>query len=105
MQIKSNRPELYLVKPMSGSIYKQESEKIVFKRKQLPLDSFESYLRNPATLQEKFQIEFSCLERDLLGTDKRVTQVVNLVVRFNLEQRLSESSSTVVAPAVLHLSR
>ena len=55
-QIKSNKPELYLVKPMEGSIYKRENVKIVFKRKELQKSEFEAYLRNPTAIQEKFLI-------------------------------------------------
>ena len=54
MQIKSNHPEIYLVKPMEGSIYNKSQVKIVFTRKELSKTDFEKYLKNPNQDQEKF---------------------------------------------------
>jgi hypothetical protein len=56
MQIKTNKPGLYLVKPMEGQIYNKSTATIGFKRKELTLENFNMILANPGQNREKFLI-------------------------------------------------
>ena len=84
MQIKSNRPELYLVKPMEGSIYNSEKVRVVFTRKELSKVDFERHLKNPNQNPEKFLVEFSYLKKDAIGRETTETQSSLIVVNFRL---------------------
>jgi len=47
MQIKTNKPGLYLVKPMEGKVLKGDKIKIGFKRKELALENYLAIVKNP----------------------------------------------------------
>ena len=53
----------------------------------MPKAEFEAYLRNPPAIQEKFLIEIKCMQQDLMGVEKPLTQSAIVLVKFNLENK------------------
>ena len=47
IKVKTNKPGLYLVKPMDGQILSKSTVSINFKRKELTLDNFKMIQNNP----------------------------------------------------------
>lgn len=83
MQIKTNKPGLYLVKPMEGQIYNKSTATIGFKRKELTLENFNIIIANPGQNREKFLVQFSSEVEDGVGIPQKVAQVAYLAVTFN----------------------
>lgn len=82
MQIKTNKPGLYLVKPMEGQIFNRSSVSISIKRKELTLENFQAILNNPNQNKEKFLIEFSCEVVDAMDIPRQSQQVSYMGVQF-----------------------
>lgn len=103
MQIKTNKPGLYLVKPMEGQIYNKSTATIGFKRKELTLENFSMIVANPGQNREKFLIQFSSEVEDGVGIPQKVGQVAYLAVTFNksaIKPTASEPTNAKESPTI-----